>query len=146
MIDITIKDPKIISVNEQYMHPVKKTKSGKYVSYVCKSPFLKEVQSFYQGVLSQMISDEEISSMKKTLDPDSVGLSLRIVIGLPRKDLYSYDISNLIKAVEDCIVARDCIDDTYHLDVSISKRVYLSEEDSWVMRIILEPVSLKYFE
>lgn len=146
MIEFILTNPKLISVNEQYMHPVKKTKSGRYTSYVCKSPYLKEVQSYYVDVLKKCISDEAVESLSKEVERFSSGLELEIVLGLPRKDFYEYDVSNFIKALEDCIVVRTGVDDSCNFKVSILKQLYLSENDDWRMKVKISPIKLFRFE
>jgi len=131
-IRFTIDNPKLISVNEQYMHPVKKTKSGRYTSYVVKSPYLKEVQEYYNNLLNEIISDEDIKKLQEEVSDEKLtGLALEIRLGLPRKDIYENDMSNYIKAYEDCISRRLKIDDSRNLLVSIEEQLYESEDNRW---------------
>lgn len=150
MITFSLVNPKLISVNEQYMHPVRKTKSGRYTSYVCKSPYLKEVQSYYSEKLKELISDEEVETLKKEVVKYDVGVCLEIFVGLPRKEFYEYDVSNFIKALEDCIVSRVKIDDSHNFKVSIIKSVTnpLGDEDeeNWRLKVRISPEKLSFFK
>lgn len=148
VIEFEIDNPKLISVNEQYMHPVRKTKRGSYTSYVCKSPYLKEVQEFYKEVLSEKISDDDIEVLQSEVSSGggNVGVELTIRVGLPRKDIYEYDISNFIKSLEDCIVARIKIDDSRNLKVSISKNLFESESEDWKLYVKISTTSLLNFD
>lgn len=148
VIEFEIDNPKLISVNEQYMHPVRKTKRGRYTSYVCKSPYLKEVQEFYKEVLSEKISDDDVEDLQSEVSSGggNVGVELTIRVGLPRKDIYEYDISNFIKSLEDCIVARIKIDDSRNLKVSISKNLFESESEDWKLYVKISTTSLLNFD
>lgn len=148
VIEFEIDNPKLISTNEMYMHPVRKTKRGSYTSYVCKSPYLKEVQEFYKEVLSEKISDEAVMKLKSEVDSGNgnIGIVLTIHAGFPRKDLYEYDASNFIKALEDCIVNRTKIDDSKNLRVSISKDLFESENGDWKLYVKISTTSLSNYK
>lgn len=140
--EFEIENPKLISVNEQYMHPVRKTKNGRYVSYFAPSPYLKEVQKFYKDVLSEKIPDEDIEKLKETISTKDDGVELTIIVGLPRSDILEYDASNFIKALEDCIVSRTKIDDSRHFKVSIEKRNYESEDNRWIVKVVMSSMKI----
>ena len=140
--EFEIENPKLISVNEQYMHPVRKTKNGRYVSYFAPSPYLKEVQKFYKDVLSEKIPDEDIEKLKETISTKDDGVELTIIVGLPRSDILEYDASNFIKALEDCIVSRTKIDDSRHFKVSIEKRSYDSEDNRWIVKVVMSSMKI----
>lgn len=142
IVEFKLINPRLISVNDQYMHPVRKSKSGRYVSYVCKSPDLKEVQQYYSEVLSESIKDEEVQILRDFINenPKGRGLSLEMHLGMPESQIYEHDISNFIKAVEDCISTRLKIDDKYNLSVYISKYVLSSEDTGkWEMKVKVTP-------
>lgn len=122
MINFHIENPKLISVNEQYMHPVRKCKDGRYRSYVCPSPYLKEVKSFYDEVLKELVLDEDISDISSQINKNT-GISLTICISFPEKDLYSEDGSNFIKSIEDSVTRRIKIDDCRNLNVNVVKLI-----------------------
>lgn len=144
-IEFELTNPKLISVNEQYMHPVRKTKTGRYSSYVCKSPYLKEVQEYYKDKLSVLITDDDIIKLKETSEDVVIpkGISLYIRIGFPKNQLHKHDISNFIKAIEDCISSRIGIDDAYNYNVSIKKTV--SKDDNWKMFVRINNYYLEEF-
>lgn len=120
-----IKEGYLISVNDQYMHPVKKTKSGKWTSYTCKSPALKNFQKFYEKKFNEIIPDDDIEFFKKEIESHPLkGLVLSIDVGLPLKELFEHDVSNFIKAFEDCLSTRLGIDDSKNLEVRIRKSVF----------------------
>lgn len=124
-ISFEIEEPKLLSVNEQYIHPVRKSKRGGYFSYFAPSPALKELQAFYQEVLPEKISDEDIAKLKEYVEQGKdYGLELEIIIGMPIKKLDDADASNLIKSIEDCIVKRTGIDDSKNYRVTVEKAQY----------------------
>ena len=143
-IEFEVPNPKLISVNDQYMHPVRKTKSGRYMSYVCKSPSLKEFQEFYKEALSQLIKDEDINQIKEFLAavPHS-GLQLSLEIGLPLRELYEHDASNWIKALEDSISTRTGIDDSKNFRVVVEKK-YTNDSSWWLLVKICPYVAEQY--
>lgn len=117
-----IKKGYMISVNDQYMHPVKKTKTGRWVSYTCKSPSLKAYQKYYKEILDEQIDEDFINALKTWIDEDkSHGLSLEISVGIPKKEIYQHDASNFIKSFEDCLSERLGIDDSRNILVQICK-------------------------
>lgn len=137
-IEFEVFDPKLISVNDQYMHPVRKTKSGRYMSYVCKSPSLKEFQEFYKESLSQLIKEEDINEIQEFLRTTfRSGLCLSIEIGLPPRELYEHDVSNWIKALEDSISTRTGIDDSKNLRVVVEKKY--TNDETWWLRVKICP-------
>lgn len=148
IIEFEIDNPKLISTNEMYMHPVRKTKRGSYTSYVCKSPYLKEVQEFYKDLLSKKISDEDVESLRLEIKEGNgdVGIELSIRAGFPRTDLYEYDASNFIKALEDCIVTRIKIDDSKNLKVSISKELFESDNGDWKLYVRINSTNLSNYK
>lgn len=148
VIEFEIVNPKLISTNDMYMHPVKKCKNGRYTSYTCKAPYLKELQEFYQEKLGELIRDEDIEILKSEVSKD-VGVKLEIELGIPKLSIYANDASNFIKSLEDCVVNRIGIDDKYNLEVSISKRVYEpedSENEEWILKIRISSVECKSYE
>lgn len=145
-VSFTIEDPKIISVNDQYIHPVRKTKSGRYVSYFAKSPYLKEVQSFYEDSLKDLISDNDIEKFKSFVENDKDnGIQLYIILGIPSSDIRENDASNYIKSIEDCIVSRTGIDDSMNYRVIVEKRKYDNEEGKWILKVVLSKTTLVAF-
>lgn len=139
-IKFEIKNPLLISTNDAYYHPVRKTKTGRYMSYVCKSESLKKLQEFYKEKLSEAISDEDIRNLKKDLETGvSKGIILELFIGMPEKEIFEHDSSNYIKALEDCIVNRIKIDDSRNHCVAIEKFIFkpseeeVSEGISWTL-------------
>lgn len=144
IIDFEVVDPKLISVNEQYLHPVRKTSKGRYVSYFCKSPGLKDVQSFYEEVLKDKILEEDIQGLKDEMNNlynRPAGLSLTIEIGLPRNELYEHDVTNYIKALEDCITSRTKIDDNRNIIVMSMKSI--TPDDQWKLRVIIQSIPVR---
>lgn len=143
IIYFAVKDPRLVSNNDMYMHPVRKTKRGTYVSYFCKSPSLKELSQFYEEVLSTLILEESIEFLKKEVS-DGKGINLKLEIGMPRNELYEHDVSNYIKAIEDCITNRTGVDDRYNLTVSISKSIILSTD--WVLKVTISSQSVEIYQ
>lgn len=139
-----VDDPQLISVNDQYMHPVRKCKDGRYRSYTCSSPDLKSLQSFYKGVLESKVIEDDIKVLKDFVDEKfGNGVLLEIVIGCPLKEIYENDASNYVKAIEDVIVKRTKIDDSRNLKVSIEKRYV--EGDQWKLLVRLSPYEVKKY-
>lgn len=137
-IEFEVANPKLISVNDQYMHPVRKTKSGRYMSYVCKSPSLKEFQSFYEEALETLVSNEDVEWFKDYIKSvDRSGLQLSLEIGLPLREIYEHDASNWVKALEDSISTRIGIDDSKNLRVVVEKKY--TNDDSWWLRVKICP-------
>ena len=131
-----IEKPKIISTNEAYMHPVRKCKDGRYRSYVCKSPDLKDFQEFYKEVLQEKIPDDKVVEFKKYIEESLKNtLDISITYGLPENEIFKHDASNFIKALEDCISTRLGIDDSKNSRVSVTKTVYNSFTSDWILRI-----------
>lgn len=136
MIEFDLINPKMISVNEQYIHPVRKTKNGRYVSYFAKSSYLKEVQSYFDEVLKEKIKDKDVEILvEETSSQDLPGVLLEMTLGLPRKDFYEYDLSNFIKAVEDCLTRRTGIDDNRNVELNVKKVIYETDRDDWKLFI-----------
>lgn len=138
-IEFEIDNPKLISVNDQYIHPVRKTKNGRYLSYFAPSPYLKEVKAFYEEILKDKISDEDIIKIQDFIaSSDKIyGLSLEIIYGIPLKSIRNDDASNYIKSLEDCIVRRTGVDDSIHYKVSAEKRIFESDDNHWIIRILI---------
>ena len=142
-IEIELESPELISVNEQYMHPVRKTKTGKYYSYFAPAPKLKKVQEYFRNELSEKIKDEDIEKLKIFVESSKgCGLKFTMILGLPEVDLREYDISNFIKSTEDCLVTRTGIDDSRHYRIEAEKRLFSSEDNHWMLTIILESIHL----
>lgn len=136
VVEFTVDKAKLISINEQYMHPVRKTKRGRYVSYFAPTPYLKEVKQFYKEVLSEKITDEQVLELQDALgDKYEEGLSLEIVIGIPDCNWKDSDVSNFIKSLEDRVVERIKIDDSRNFKVSAEKVHVEGEEYSVRMSI-----------
>lgn len=148
VIEFEVDNPKLISINEQYIHPVRQTKSGRYYSYFAKSPYLVEVQEYYKDVLKDKISDNDIKRLKDFIDRDKTnGVSLTIEIGIPLRDIRDNDASNFIKSIEDCIVDRtkSCkskVDDSCNYEVTIRKSRYESEDNHMIIKIIMKTYGL----
>lgn len=132
VVEFEVSQAKLISINEQYIHPVKKTKRGRYVSYFAPSPYLKEVKKFYQEILNSKISDEQVKELQDAIGNDKYenGLCLEIVIGIPDNGWKDNDVSNFIKCLEDRLVERIGIDDSRNFKVSAEKRHINSEDYS----------------
>lgn len=136
MISFEIENPELVSVNEQYIHPVKKGKSGRYTSYFVKSAKLKKMQEFYENTLKEKITDEDIAELKIKLSQHPyTGLELRIFIGMPGNEINDHDVTNYVKALEDCIVKRTGIDDVKDYRVIAEKQI---SNDKWMIRVELD--------
>lgn len=144
VIDLEVEGPKVVSNNDMYMHPVKKTKSGRYVSYFCKSGSLKSLQEFYSKVFNDQIMEEDIESLKKELENPDNGISITFLFGMPASEVYQHDVSNFIKAIEDCVVERTKIDDSRHISVTAAKSIY--ENKDWVLSIVIGIIPLLRYE
>lgn len=144
-IEFEIENPKMISINEQYLHPVKKTKTGRYVSYFCASPLLKELQEFYKEILQEKIPDSFVEQLKQIIIDKSDGISLELEIGMPESEILEWDISNFVKAIEDCIVKRMGIDDNRHYYVTAKKTIYESETKAWILKVLYHTTTLEKY-
>lgn len=139
--EFTLENPVLVSTNDMYRHPVRKTKNGRYVSFFTKTEDLIEMQDFYKEVLQEKISDEVIQQIKDALETDHYdGLELYISLGYT-SGLYTEDISNYIKALEDCIVKRTKIDDSKNLMVSATKYNTTSESPVLYVSMYLTKLS-----
>lgn len=142
-----IDSPKIISTNEAYMHPVRKCKDGRYRSYVCKSPDLKEFQDFYNDKLKVLIPDDQVKLFQDYIN-ESFNHTLEIYInyGIPEHDIYNHDASNLIKALEDCISVRLKIDDKKNSKVSVIKTIHNSFVENWKLKVTISTSKLNKYD
>lgn len=152
IINFEIKNPLLISTNEAYYHPVRKTKTGRYMSYVCKSESLKKLQEFYKEKLLEAISDKDVDNLRDDLESGiTKGVVLELFVGMPEKEIFEHDSSNYIKALEDCIVNRIKIDDSRNHCVSIEKFIYkptdeeISEGISWILLCQIHTEEIKRF-
>ena len=145
-IEFEIERPELISINDQYMHPVRKTKRGSYVSYFAPSPVLKKTQAFYKEILQEKIPQEFIDQVKELVNDKSCGINFMMEVGLPESELRECDISNFIKAVEDCIVTRTGIDDSRHYTVSAKKSIYDTEDKSWILKISYKTEEVRTYQ
>ena len=145
MIEFTLINPKLISINEQYIHPVRKTKRGTYTSYFAKSPYLKEVQQYFEEVLAEKVTEEDICKLKEEVN-ETNGVFLSLKLGLPRKDFYEYDLSNFVKSVEDCLVKRIKIDDSRNVKLDISKVLYNSANNDWRLDVKVSSIEIEKLE
>lgn len=127
-----LDNPKLISVNDQYIHPVRKCKDGRYRSYFAKSPYLKEVQQYYKEVLSECIPESEVSEIKKILEDPDKDLGLTLSIGIPENDFYEHDSSNFIKSLEDCIFTYLGVNDSHDVRVVVNKLKIVDSKD-WIL-------------
>lgn len=134
-------NPKLISVNDMYIHPVRKCKNGKYRSYFAKSPYLKEVQEYFAEVLPECIPESEVVKIKKVLENRDKELSLEFIIGIPEKEFYEHDATNFVKAPEDCISKYLGIDDSRNVEVMVGKWKVTNSED-WSLTTTINTVAV----
>lgn len=137
-----VNEPAILSTNDMYYHPVRKTKSGKYMSYFAPSSSLKKLQSFYKEILDDCITEKEIQDLKKFVNESKYnGIKLILEFGIPDNQILDYDSSNLVKSIEDCIVRKTSIDDSYHFSVQVEKMIF----DHWVLKVKMIPYTIKEY-
>lgn len=142
-----ILSPKVMSTNDMYMHPVRKCKDGRYRSFVCKSPSLKEFQAWYEEKLKECIDDESVTLLQTIVKGgDLNGLSLKIEYGMPENELYEHDASNFIKSIEDCIVKRIGVDDSRNLSVSVEKRVLNNFNGEWALYVEISTMKVDTYD
>jgi len=147
IVRVTVKKPKVISTNDMYMHPVRKTSKGHYMSYFAKTSKLKELQEFYKNLFDEIITDDQVRELNLfTSESKTNGILLRVEYGIPVKELNEHDVSNFIKSIEDCIVSRTKVDDSRNLKVIAEKKIYESEENEWIMRISLSTYKCLLFQ
>ena len=142
---LELDSAKFISVNEQYIHPVRRCNDGRYRSYVVRSPYLKEVQQFYDEEFKR-IPDEVVKDFQDYVSQSSEnGLEIYIEIGMPKSQINENDSSNYIKAVEDCLSERLKIDDSHNITVSASKSIVRDTADLWKLRLTITKTTLSNF-
>lgn len=136
-----LDNPKLISVNDQYIHPVRKCKDGRYRSYFVKSPYLKEVQQYYKEVLPECIPESEVLKIKKILEDPDKDLGLTLNIGIPENDFYEHDSSNFIKSLEDCIFTYLGVNDSHDVRVVVNKWKVIDSKD-WILVVELDVLTV----
>lgn len=154
-IEFEIDHAKVISVNDQYIHPVKKTNNGKYYSYFAPSYELKEMQEFYEKKLKEVTTEEQLKALRDIVEQSDkkIGLSLEIIWGVPsvsyrrKKNFFQMDATNYIKAFEDCLSGHIGIDDSCNYKVSCEKRVYTPEDGEyrWIVHARITPYEYKEY-
>lgn len=142
-----IKNPKIISTNDAYYHPVRKCKDGRYRSYVCKSESLKKFQEFYKEELPKLLPEDEVKSLKSFIEEDGTyGIELVLEYGIPTSQIREHDASNFVKAMEDCIVSYTGIDDCHHIRVVVEKESFDNFTEDWMLKVTLGTYKIKKYE
>ena len=154
-IEFEIDHAKVVSVNDQYIHPVKKTNNGKYYSYFAPSYELKEMQEFYEKKLKEVTTEEQLKALHDIVEQSDkkIGLSLEIIWGVPsvsyrrKKNFFQMDATNYIKAFEDCLSRHIGIDDSCNYKVSCEKKVYTPEDGKyrWIVHTRITPYEYKEY-
>lgn len=155
VIEFEIDHAKVISVNDQYIHPVRKSNNGKHYSYFAPSNELAEVQEFYSEKLKEFTNEEQLKALRDLVEQSDkkVGLSVEIIWGVPgvsyrrKKNFFQMDATNYIKAFEDCLSRHLGIDDSCNYKVICEKQVYTPEDGEyrWIVHARVTPYEYKEY-
>ena len=144
-IQFILENPEIVSVNEQYLHPV--SKSG--FSYFTKSSKLVKAQRYFAEELPKYISEEDIKSLQEIVTKDmNKGIFISLEFGMGINNLYLRDVSNYIKAIEDCLSEHLQVDDCYNLKVCAEKMKLpedIKDPNSQFLRVTISDYTMKDF-
>lgn len=129
-----ITDIKPISTNEMYFSVPKKCtkykKNGEKYTFNwathARTPKMKNYQLAMGLVLNREISNKDVLEIKEIVGKNNINnriIKLRISHITNQSNYNDYDVSNTIKAFEDCLVKRIGIDDRYTGSVEVEKLV-----------------------
>lgn len=113
-----VKDIDLVSTNDMYLpRPMK----GGKKAYLTKSGALRKFQDKMSDFLSKSLTDEVIHKFNESCEDRQSALKLTIDFHMDRSCFFSDDISNYIKALEDCISRRLGIDDVRNCELHLRK-------------------------
>lgn len=96
----------MLSTNDMYIHRPKKLNNNRWSVYTTKSSGLRDFQSMMEEKLKVLITNECIEVLKISLENKRYGLCINTVCQMPIHNYEDSDVSNYIKAYEDCISTR----------------------------------------
>lgn len=136
----------MVSTNDMYFHmPMKsKKRQGRLTTYTIKTPALKEFQKIISDKLKELIPDEFLKSYYEIVSTGYYGLKILSYYYMPLKNYKVSDVSNYIKAYEDCLVARTkmtkgfVIDDSKNIEYHSKKICSLG--DKWKVQTFIKIV------
>lgn len=144
-IDISIREHiKPTSSNELYMAVARRRHVG---AYLTKRPEYRKFEADMAEALSKRISEEEINLLKEELESNyKLSIRVELKIGMSETDFYRSDVSNMIKATEDCIKNHIKVDDTRNTIILSEKYILRSSTDidDWQLDIKLSTVENDY--
>lgn len=131
---------KMVSTNDMYFYVAYKSrKSGRMSTHAVKTQELKDFQEHMYKVLSEVIDYTIVQHYKDAISSGMYGLHIHTVVHMPHNNYISSDVSNYIKAYEDCIssvMKRSCatkrnnpLDDKNNLSYYTDK--LCSKDDKW---------------
>lgn len=130
-------DTELVSTNEMYT-PLP-CKGGKG-AYKTKSAALRKFQEEMERILTEVISDNEVSALKSELENPKKVVFLSIKYGFDASKFFKEDSSNYIKAIEDCISNRLGVDDSRNCKVMVRKDL----SDTNTSTVEIETYELEY--
>lgn len=138
----------LVSTNDMYFHvPMKsKRRQGKMTTHAVKTQELKDLQAICSDKLSELIPDSFINLCKDYLDKKFYGLRITSYYHMPKSNYEGSDVSNYVKAYEDCISVRlrgprnknKVLDDKNNLEYHAIK--LCGKDDLWHVNTIIEIV------
>lgn len=136
----------MVSNNDMYFYmPMKsKRRPGSMTTHAIRTPALKNFQNVMSEKLRELIPDSFLKLCYDVVSKGYYGLGIRSYYYMPKSNYNISDVSNYIKAYEDCIVSRTkqskgfIIDDKKHLEYYSKKICNLG--DKWKVQTFIELV------
>lgn len=126
----------MVSTNDMYFY-VPYMKGNRKTTHAVKTQALKDLQKICEEKLSELIPDSFINLCREYLDKRFYGLRIISYYYMPKSNYESSDVSNYVKAYEDCISTRlkgpckknKSLDDKNNLEYHAIK--YCGKDDLW---------------
>lgn len=97
----------MVSTNDAYFHVAYKKKgTNRLTTHAVKTQELKDFQSTCEEKFKELIPDDIIQELKDNFNPITQELQLTSMYYMPLSNYKNSDVSNYIKAYEDCISTR----------------------------------------
>lgn len=133
----SVSSKKMVSTNDMYFHVAYKRKNtGRMSTHAVKTKELQEMQDSFIPSFKILIDKEFVHECVKYLKTKLYGLSITTEYYMPLSNYEGSDVSNYIKAYEDCISYAlkeydKVLDDKNNLEYLSYK--YCNSEDVWRM-------------
>jgi hypothetical protein len=143
-LDFVIKNIPPVLTNDMYFSVPKKVnkvrKDGtpyqKWMATTAATPALKKYQLTMEELLSTIIDEQSqlhfYELFHKRTNKD-YGVILRIDHYVPENKIFDFDLSNTIKAFEDCLVRRLKVDDKYTITLITTKSINMCPANNWII-------------